>query len=156
MKVLPRLVEMGALPESALSGDEWKVDAKVSEQLIAAAQLAECCTMPCLPTLESSWFSNISQVQWPGRWLLECVFSNPFRPVSLDPTWRTPTVLSLATAAYEERILPSGHLEADRLAILGDALEDAGCTNAEVLAHLRGPGPHVRGCWVLDLLLDRK
>src|SRR5262249_14454351 len=59
--------------------------------------------------------------------LLRDVFGTPFRPVPFDPAWQTPTVLSLATAAYEERLLPSGHLDPDRLAILADALEDAGC-----------------------------
>jgi hypothetical protein len=87
--------------------------------------------------------------------LLREVFGNPFRPVALDPAWRTPTVVSLATAAYEDRILPSGTLDRQRLAILADALEDAGCTNADILDHCRGPGPHVRGCWVIDLLLGK-
>ena len=61
----------------------------------------------------------------------------------------------LATAAYEERILPAGTLDSDRLAVLADALEDAGCDNEDILSHLRGPGPHVRGCWVVDLLLGK-
>ncbi|MBI1913499.1 MAG: hypothetical protein HYS12_01905 [Planctomycetes bacterium] len=80
------------------------------------------------------------------------MFGNPFRPVALDLTWQTSTVVSLAQAAYEECILPAGTLDPDRLAVLADALEDAGCDNAEILDHLRGPGPHVRGCWPLDLL----
>ena len=88
--------------------------------------------------------------------ILRCIFVNPFRPVSLDPAWRTPTVTALATATYEERILPAGTLDPDRLAVLADALEEAGCDNADILAHLRGPGPHVRGCWVLDLLLEKE
>jgi hypothetical protein len=86
--------------------------------------------------------------------LLRCVVGNPLRPRSaLDPAWRTPTVLSLAQAGYDERLLPSGELEHERLVVLADALEQAGCTNAELLGHLRGPGPHVRGCFVLDLVL---
>jgi hypothetical protein len=147
---------MGALPESALLGGEWQVDASVRERLIAAAQLAECCASPSVRTCQGWWFDNISQVEWPSYWLVDCVFGNPFCPVSLDLTRRTPTVLALATLAYDERTLPSGNLEFDRLAVLADALEDAGCDNADILSHLRGPGPHVRGCWVLDLLLDRK
>ena len=83
------------------------------------------------------------------------IFGNPFCPVSFDPAWRNSTVTALATAAYEERLLPSGHLEGDRLAILADALEDVGCDNADILSHLRGPGPHVRGCFVIDLLLGK-
>jgi hypothetical protein len=88
--------------------------------------------------------------------VLRCIIGNPFRPVSLDPAWRTPTVISLANAAYEERILPSGKLDPDRLAVLADALEEAGCDSADILAHLRGPGPHIRGCWVIDLLLGKE
>jgi hypothetical protein len=62
--------------------------------------------------------------------------------------------VSLAEAAYEHRELPSGHLELARLAVLSDALEEAGATG-EVLDHLRATGPHVRGCWALDLVLGR-
>jgi hypothetical protein len=61
----------------------------------------------------------------------------------------------LARAAYEERRLPSGELDLARLAVLADALEDAGCADAELLGHLRGTGPHVRGCHVLDAILGK-
>jgi hypothetical protein len=64
-------------------------------------------------------------------------------------------VVALAQAAYEQRELPAGTLDIARIAILSDALEDAGCTDAELLGHLRGPGPHVRGCWAVDLLLGK-
>jgi hypothetical protein len=87
---------------------------------------------------------------------LHDIFGNPFRPITLDPAWRTPTVTALAQAAYEERHLPAGTLVPDRLAVLADALEDAGCDNTDILSHLRGPGPHVRGCWVIDLLLGKE
>jgi hypothetical protein len=88
--------------------------------------------------------------------LLRDIFANPFRIVAVGPNWRTPTVLALADAAYANRTLSSGILEADRLAILADALEEAGCTDAYILGHLRGRGPHVRGCFVIDALLDKK
>jgi hypothetical protein len=88
--------------------------------------------------------------------LLSDVFGNPFRRTALDPAWRTPTVVALATAAYEDRIMPAGHLHPDHLAVLADALEDTGCDNVDLLSHLRGPGPHVRGCWVIDLLLGKE
>jgi hypothetical protein len=76
------------------------------------------------------------------------IFGNPFRPVSLDPSWLTSTVLALAESIYADRAF-------DRLPILADALQDAGCENTDVLDHCRGPGPHVRGCWVVDILTDR-
>jgi hypothetical protein len=91
--------------------------------------------------------------------IMRDVFGNPFRPVSLDPgwpQWNGGTVTKIAQAIYDERQLPSGHLDTTRLAILADALEDAGCDQPDLLDHLRGPGPHVRGCWVVDLLLGKE
>ena len=85
--------------------------------------------------------------------LLRDVFGNPLRPVTVDPSWVNDTVTSLAEAAYQERVMPEGALDGTRLALLADALEDAGCTEATILGHLRAPGPHVRGCWAVDLLL---
>jgi len=85
--------------------------------------------------------------------LLRDVIGNPFRPAAVDPAWLTPSVVSLARAAYDERQLPQGTLDGDRLAVLADALEDVGCRPPDVLGHLRGSGPHVRGCWPVDLLL---
>lgn len=87
--------------------------------------------------------------------LLRDIVGNPFHPVSVDATWQTPTVVSLVRAAYEERILPIGELDSARLAVLADVLKDAGCTEAEILSHLRSPGPHVRGCWAVDALLGK-
>ena len=88
--------------------------------------------------------------------LLRDIFGNPYRPVTLAPSWQTPQVVALAQAAYDQREMPSGTLDPVRLAVLADALEEAGCTDAEVLGHLHGPGPHVRGCWALDLLLGKE
>jgi hypothetical protein len=88
--------------------------------------------------------------------LLRCVIGNPFRPAAFDSAWRTPAVVALAQAAYDERILPSGQLDPARLAVLADALEEAGCANPDILSHVRGPGPHVRGCWAVDLILGKE
>jgi hypothetical protein len=87
--------------------------------------------------------------------LIRDVFGNPFRPLSMNPAWLTSTVTNLATIAYDERALPIGELDTTRLAVLADALEDSGCDHHDILGHLRGPGPHVRGCWVVDLLLGK-
>jgi hypothetical protein len=81
--------------------------------------------------------------------LLRDIFGNPFRPVTLSPSWRTSTAMSLARQMYESR-------EFGAMPILADALQDAGCDSDEVLKHCRGPGPHVRGCWVVDLVLDKE
>jgi hypothetical protein len=87
--------------------------------------------------------------------LLHDIFGNPFHPVAFDPAWRTPTVVSLAQAAYDERLLPSGELDRDRLLVLADALEEAGADTV-LLEHLRSPGPHVRGCFAVDALLGKE
>jgi hypothetical protein len=84
--------------------------------------------------------------------LLRDIVGYPLSPTSFDPAWVTPTVWHLARGVYDERQLPAGTLEPARLAVLADALEEAGCDNETILAHCRGPGPHVRGCWVLDLV----
>jgi hypothetical protein len=88
--------------------------------------------------------------------LLRDAIGTPFRPIAINSSWITPTVLNLARAAYDERIMPSGELDLARLAVLSDALEEAGCDNPDILNHLRSPGPHVRGCWVVDLLLGKE
>jgi hypothetical protein len=79
------------------------------------------------------------------------VFGNPFRPVTIDPavlTWNDSTVRRIAEGIYEDRVF-------DRLSILADALEEAGCTDADILGHCRSGCEHVRGCWLLDLLLGK-
>jgi hypothetical protein len=84
--------------------------------------------------------------------LVHEMFGNPFRPITLAPAERTPIIVSLARAAYDERHLPSNELDPHRLAVLADALEEVGAPD-ELVAHLRSTGPHVRGCWAVDLCL---
>ena|SRR5579859_6941891 len=148
MEVVPRLVEIGALPKSALSGGEWRVDDATRQKLLGAAWLADCCASFSVPS-SKRWLSSISQVDWPGRWLLDCLFPNPFRPIALDPAWLTPQVKTLAQQIYNERAF-------ERMPELADALAEAGSTNPDILSHCRGPGPHVRGCWVVDLVLGKE
>lgn len=80
--------------------------------------------------------------------LLRDIFGNPFRPVTFSPAWRTDTAVSLARTMYESR-------EFSAMPILADALQDAGCDSNDVLTHCREPGEHVRGCWVVDLVLGK-
>jgi hypothetical protein len=80
--------------------------------------------------------------------LLRDIFGNPFRAESVDPAWLNRTVVNLAQGIYEEHGF-------DRLPILADALEEAGCVSQEVLQHCRNQGEHVRGCWVVDLILGK-
>jgi hypothetical protein len=83
--------------------------------------------------------------------LMREVFGNPFRPVADDPAWLTwnhGTVPAIARHIYDDRAF-------HELPKLADALEDAGCSDPDILAHCRGGGEHVRGCWVVDLLLGK-
>jgi len=77
------------------------------------------------------------------------VFGHRFRRVAFDQCWRTEAVVGLARGMYESR-------DFGPMPVLADALEDAGCADADVLAHCRGDGPHVRGCWVVDLVLGQE
>jgi hypothetical protein len=82
--------------------------------------------------------------------LIHDVFGNPFRPVNFDPEWRSDTALSLASHIYEAR-------DFAQMPLLADALQDAGCDNADILSHCRDAnGVHVRGCWVVDLVLGKE
>jgi hypothetical protein len=80
--------------------------------------------------------------------LLRETVGNPFRPVVFAPDWRTDTAVALAGQMYESR-------DFSAMPILADALQDAGCDSADILNHCRGGGPHVRGCWVVDLVLGK-
>jgi hypothetical protein len=79
---------------------------------------------------------------------LRDIFGNPFRPAAFSAEWRTSTAVAIAKGMYESR-------DFSAMPILADALQDAGCDNEDILNHCRGPGPHVRGCWVVDLILGK-
>jgi hypothetical protein len=84
--------------------------------------------------------------------MMRDIFGNPFRPPVFDPSWlmwNDGTVVKLAQGIYDDRAF-------DHLPILADALEEAGCTNADNLTHCRRPGLHVRGCWVVDMILGKE
>jgi hypothetical protein len=84
--------------------------------------------------------------------LIRDIFDNPFHPVTLNSAWLAwngGTVVKMAQAIYDDRGF-------DRLPVLADALEEAGCTNAVIPSHCRSQGPHVRGCWVIDLILGKQ
>jgi hypothetical protein len=92
--------------------------------------------------------------------LLRDIFGNPFRPSPLLPpavlAWNDRTVPRLAEAIYADRQLPAGTLDTARLAVLADALLDAGCEDESLIAHCRSDRPHVRGCWAVDLILGKE
>ena len=80
--------------------------------------------------------------------IIRDIFGNPFRPVTFHTNWRTPTTQSLAQTMYDNR-------DFSAMPILGDALEEAGCDNDDILRHCQDKSEHVRGCWVVDLVTDR-
>jgi hypothetical protein len=91
--------------------------------------------------------------------LLRDIATHPSREVRIRPEllrWNDGTAVKLARSVYEDRLLPSGTLDAGRLAILADALEETGCADADILGHLRSGGEHYRGCWAVDLLLSTR
>jgi hypothetical protein len=130
------------------AGDAWR------DTVPAAARIAACHALEATVRNPAKGAARIAARDPAGAVqtdLLRDLFGNPFRLVALDPSWlgwNGSTVVRLAQAIYEDRAF-------DRLPILGDALEEAGCTDQDILAHCRGQGEHVRGCWVLDLVLGR-
>jgi hypothetical protein len=92
------------------------------------------------------WIGPRVQVQQVA--LLREVFGNPFRPVVIGRRCRSAAALGLARVVYEERAL-------ELVPVLADALEEAGA-EARLLEHLRRGGPHVRGCWAVDLVLAKE
>jgi hypothetical protein len=106
----------------------------------------------CLDHVQREWFHVIyDHRSWSPEdtGLIRDIFGNPFRPVVFSPEWRTNTALALARQIYESR-------DFGAMPILADALQDAGCDSDDILGHCRGDGPHVRGCWVIDLVLGKE
>jgi hypothetical protein len=104
--------------------------------------------------LRGAQWAAIATHDVPAEWhaqsdLFRDIFGNPFRPVSFLSEWRTSTAVTLAQQMYDSR-------DFSAMSILADALQDAGCDSADILDHCRGPGPHVRGCWVVDLVLGKE
>lgn len=132
--------------------------------MLAEAYLERCATEDYATNAAWNAIQDLPVICWRGATsrvdllgetcaCLRDIFA-PFRQASTSGV--SSGAFALAQAAYDERRLPSGHLDPTRLAIVADALEEDGCDDGELLQHLRGPGPHVRGCWVVDLLLGKE
>jgi hypothetical protein len=156
-----RLLEMGVYSELDLQSDGPLGDEQVRSSLKNAAHIAYHNLGERLVNgrLHEHLLEHLrSQSQWPGAWLVRELFPNPYHPVEVEAHclgWKDGTIQRLAEAAYQDRALPAGRLVSDHLAVLADALEDASCTEPAILDHLRSPGPHYRGCWVIDALLHK-
>jgi hypothetical protein len=128
---------LGAYQRSAISTPAWRAWASATEVARSAAEgLAQSIPWAAARRLEAD--------------ALHDLFGPPFfGSFGLDPRWRTADVTGLAFAIHEDRAF-------DRLPILADALMDAGCDDEQVIGHCRSEGPHVRGCWVVDLVLGKE
>ncbi len=129
---------------------DWDTTARTGAisfiQLVYAASFRNH-MLPRLATT-SAWRYARGELSTAACPLLRDVIGNPFRPVVFDPSWRTEHTVGIAAKMYEER-------EFAAMPILADALQEAGCEDAVILAHCREPGVHVRGCWVVDLVLGK-
>jgi hypothetical protein len=134
---------------AANSADVADVDSPAAQAAVHAAMMSHHLHISCEAACEALLGPDGDELNEELADIVRDIFGPSHRPVMADPAWLTSTVVQLATAIYDERGF-------DRLPILADALEDYGCTDSVILDHLRGPGPHVRGCWALDLLLDKK
>ena len=146
--------ELAILP--ARLWEEWRLPADAAARLAVSVELDAGAAWEVARV--ASWANpHLSRAdeQLAQCQLVRDVFGDPDRPATVSPACLTPQVVALAQAAYDERELPSGQLDPARLAVLADALEDAGCTDADVLNHCRRPGVHVRGCWAVDLVLGK-
>lgn len=136
----------------------------VKPEVSTASLAATTCLVPeaYQAALESSWYAALAGARTQsakGRiWmraraeqaiLLRDIFWVPFQKPKCNKKWRTDTVVTLARTMYASR-------DFSAMPILADALQDAGCDSDDVLEHCRGPGPHVRGCWVVDAVLDKE
>jgi hypothetical protein len=144
-----------------LLADDEETLIRIADKFAYAAHLTHVYSLHGLPP-DVGMYGNIPTQDWttPDRnqssaarqWqahLMREVFGNPFCAVETDPAWLTSAVVALAQPIYEEQAF-------DRLPILANALEDAGCHRTDILGHCRSPGPHVRGCWVVDLLAGKR
>jgi hypothetical protein len=130
--------------------------AVANEAADAAAELGHDTQAAAMNAVRPAVFAELEA----QAFLVRSIFGNPFHPPSpLLPAvlaWNDRTIPRLADAIYHERKMPEGTLDTGRLAILADALLDAGCDDEGLIQHCRSEGPHVRGCWAVDLILGRE
>jgi hypothetical protein len=125
----------------------WTYEAH--DSAAAAAATAGCDYGPSTPAEYAAEACGRTDEPAVQASLLRDMVGNPSRPVRTNPSWLTPKVVKLAQAIYDKRAFK-------QMPKLARALEDAGCSNQDVLDHCRGPGPHARGCWVVDLILGKE
>jgi hypothetical protein len=142
--------EVGQIPRSKLEeliNDPQLASAEPREILKSAAYMVDADVSPTPFARRASDWAQSARSPFHSVPLLRDIFGNPFRPVAFEPEWRSDTAVSLAKHIYEAR-------DFAQMPILADALQDAGCDNTDILSHCRDPQQtHVRGCWVVDMIL---
>jgi hypothetical protein len=138
---------------AAANAAAFTVDQEAMLAASGAAAVAQ--TAVAARTTADTWESAAAVEQAGQVTLVRCIFGVPFRRIECNASWLTTSVVTLARKAYEHRLEPNGQLDHARLFALAKGLVKAGCEDAELLEHLLGPGPHWRGCWGIDLLLNR-
>jgi hypothetical protein len=125
-------------------------DAAIAAARAAAARAAGPATSirPTEPVWHAAWHAGFRAARAEQADLVRDIFPPPGTSPAVEPEWLTSTVVALARQMYESR-------EFSAMPILADALQDAGCADELVLGHCRKPAPHVRGCWVVDLILGK-
>jgi hypothetical protein len=139
-----------------LAGDEALAAARAAARVVAtdtgswaAVRAAEPSAWQAAREVSRRTVRCYDGGSWQARLMRDLFGVAPFRPVEFDGRWRTPAVLAVARAVYEERRF-------EDVPVLADALEEAGCADVGVLSHLRGLGQHARGCWLLDALFEKR
>jgi hypothetical protein len=149
-KRVARLGEGGHVGEFAACAVRWALERNPHYPLCSAQYASEARAFATTGGFRVGGYSKVVVAEQRQQIdLLRDVLGNPFRPVAIDPAWLTDAVLGIARGVYDERAF-------EHLPILADALEDAGCTDEDLLGHCRRPGVHVRGCWVVDLLTGKE
>jgi hypothetical protein len=141
------LMDDAVHPRETPVGVRVAIDMAVTTAHAQAFEAAFCMTATSLPL--AGYYGGEKEGEAALCDLIRCIFTNLIQPVVFDLSWRTTTVKQLALSIYDERAF-------DRMPILADALEEVGCNNPDILEHCRRPGPHARGCWVLDAILGNK
>jgi hypothetical protein len=147
----PREIHLSALHAVGVATQKTMERRKFLSYGGAAAVVGEAARSACDPTTsEHAHAVAYGNEHKAEADLIRDIFGNPFRPLTFSPSWRTDTAVTLARQMYESR-------DFSAMPILADALQDAGCDSDNILSHCRDPNAvHVRGCWVVDLVLGKE
>lgn len=138
IQIMERLAETGRLPRGQRLADSQNV-------IFFAADSARAASLTADFQLRFKAIRRRADILQ-SRILRE-LFGNPFQPIQPDLRIRTSDVVGVARGIYDDRAF-------ERMPILADALMDAGCEHEAIIGHCRGTNTHIRGCWVLDLILE--